>query len=129
MAEYVTARGIQDEPAFAWWVPFNLSNIERIIAAVNSCVWKYPHKYGIEITTSVDHVEGIDKNNGNRFWQDAIALEMSDVGIEFKILEPGEIPPTGYTKSSGNMIYTVKMDFTRKARWVKDGHHTPDTES
>ena len=27
------------------------------------------------------------------------------------------------------MIYDVKMDFTRKARWVKDGHRTPDPES
>ena len=27
------------------------------------------------------------------------------------------------------MIYTVKMDFMRKARWVKDRHRTPDPES
>ena len=26
------------------------------------------------------------------------------------------------------MIYNVKMDFTSKDRWVKDGHRTPDPE-
>ena len=32
-------------------------------------------------------------------------------------------------KSSGHLIYDVKMDFTRKARWVKDGHRAPDPET
>ena len=129
VAEYVTARGIQDEPDFVWWVPFNLHNKDIIIAAVNYCVRKSSHKYGIEIPNSVEHAERIDKKNGNRFWQDAIDLKISNVGIAFKILKPGELPPPGYKKSSGNMIYTVNMDFTRKARWVKDGHCTPDPES
>ena len=26
------------------------------------------------------------------------------------------------------MVFDVKMDFTRKARWVLDGHKTPDPE-
>ena len=37
--------------------------------------------------------------------------------------------PVGWTKSSGHMVFTVKMDFTRKARWVKDGHKCPDPEA
>ena len=47
VAEYVTARDIQDEPAFAWWVPYTLRKRDRIIASVNSCVCKSSHKYGI----------------------------------------------------------------------------------
>ena len=31
-----------------------------------------------------------------------------------------------WTQSSSHLIFGVKMDFTRKARWVKDGHKTPD---
>ena len=34
--------------------------------------------------------------------------------------------PPGWRKVSGNIIFDVKMDFTRKARWVKGGHWTPD---
>ena len=41
-------------------------------------------------------------------------------------MEDDESLPPGYNKSSGRLIFDVKMDFTRKYRWVKDGHRTPD---
>ena len=41
-------------------------------------------------------------------------------------LQEGMIPPPGYSKLSGHLVFHVKMDFTRKARWVKDGHLTKD---
>ena len=113
--EYVTDRRIQDEPAFSWWVPFTLRKRDRIIAAVNSIVRKSTHKYGIEIPTSVEHTEEIDKRDHNNFWQDAINLEISNIGIAFKILERGGNLTPGYKKSSGHMIYTVKMDFNIKS--------------
>ena len=37
--------------------------------------------------------------------------------------------PPGYIKSSGYIIWDLKMDFTRKARLVNDGHRTPDPEA
>ena len=51
---------------------------------------------------------------------------MSNVGIDFRIIEDDEPPPPGYKKAKGHVIFDVKMDFTRKARWVKDGHRNPD---
>ena len=77
----MTARSIQYEPAFAWWVPFTLRKQDRIFAAVNSRVRKSTHKYGIEIPVSVEHVEEIDKRKQNTFWKDAINLEMSNIVI------------------------------------------------
>ena len=129
MAEYVTARDIQEEPALAWWVPYTLWKRDRIIASVNSCVRKSSHKYGIEIPTSIKHAEHIDHRKKNTFSQDAIKLEMSNVGVEFKILETGESPPPGYTKSSGHIVFDVHMSFQRKARWVKEGHRNPDPDT
>ena len=38
VAVYVTARHIQDEPTFYWWVPYKLRKRDRIIASVNSRV-------------------------------------------------------------------------------------------
>ena len=49
---------------------------------------------------------------------------MMDVGIAFKIMEEDEHLPLGYKNSSGHIIFTVNMDVTLKARWVKDGHRT-----
>ena len=116
MVEYVTARDIQDEPVFAWWVPYTLQKRDRIIASINSRVCKSSHKYGIEIPTSIKHAEDIYHRNKNTFWQDAIKLEMSNVCVAFKILETGGSPPPGYTKSSGHILFDVCMNFQRKAR-------------
>ena len=52
---------------------------------------------------------------------------MLNVGIVFEVLQTGEKPLPGWSKVTGHLIFDVKMDFTRKARWVLDGHKTPDT--
>ena len=38
----------------------------------------------------------------------------------------GDKSPPGYTEASGHIIFDVKMDFTRKARFVKNGHLNPN---
>ena len=52
-AEYARARGISNEPAFAWWVPYTLRNREIILAVVKNLIRKTTHKYGIEIPKDV----------------------------------------------------------------------------
>ena len=96
------------------------------MSAVSSRVRKCSHKYGIEIPTSIAHAKRIDLKNGNNFWMDAITKEMTNVGIELMILNEGKKAPPGWTKASGHLVFDVKMDFTQKARWVKDGHWYPD---
>ena len=34
----------------------------------------------------------------------------------------------GYSKASGHIVFDVRMTLERKARWVKDGHKTPEPE-
>ena len=51
---------------------------------------------------------------------------MKNVEVAFDILEDHQNTPVGWTKTSGYLIWDVKTDFTRKARWVKDGHKTVD---
>ena len=36
MAEFAMARGIQDQPAFVWWVPFMLRKRDAIVYAIRS---------------------------------------------------------------------------------------------
>lgn len=128
VAEFAKASSIADEAAFCWWVPYTLRKRDRIIASVNSRIKKTTHKYGIEVPTSIEHAKEIDRKNGNTFWDDAVQKEMSNVLVAFEILEEGDPIPIGWTKSSGHLVFDVKMDFTRKARWVKDGHCTPEPE-
>ena len=98
VAEFAKARGIDDEPAFAWWVPYTLRKRDVILSAVKSRVRKMTHKYGIEIPTSIRDAIEIDKKTGNTFWRDAIEKEMMNVGVAFEALDEGKSPPIGWNK-------------------------------
>jgi hypothetical protein len=131
VGEYVIARGIQYEPAFAWWVPYVMRKRDIIVSAVKTRVRRTTHKYGIEMPTPgrdiVQNAMDLDRRNGNTFWMDSLAKEMGNLNVAFEYLEFGEKAPPGWFKTTGHIIFDVKMDFTRKARWVKDGHKTPDS--
>jgi hypothetical protein len=100
VAEYVKARGIDKEPAFAWWVPYTLRKRDVIIAAVKARARKTTHKYGLEIPQNVNHAHSIDKKNGNNFWALALQKEMRNVGIAFEILDTNRNVPPGWSKTS-----------------------------
>jgi hypothetical protein len=102
-AKYAEILGIDHEPAFNWWVPYVLRKRDRIISLVrkrNPCYLKRTHKFGIELPKTNNKALEIDKKNGNTFWSDAIAKEMKDVCITFKILLDGQSVPIGYQKDS-----------------------------
>lgn len=129
VAEYAQANQLLDEPAFTWWCPYTLRKKTAILNAVNSRVCRSNVKYGIRVPRTLKEARQLDRINGNNCWEAAYEKEMKNVGIAFRILEEGQPPPPGYTKSSGHLVFDVKMDFTRKARWVKDGHKTADPET
>jgi hypothetical protein len=51
---------------------------------------------------------------------------MTNLGIAVELLEDGMKAPAGWHLVTGHLVWDVKMDFTRKARWVLDGHKTAD---
>lgn len=129
VANYAYASDLEDEPAFAWWVPYTLKKADAIIKSVNSRVQRKTHKYGIEVPRSFKEAMALDAKNGNDLWRKAYLKEMSQVNVAFEYLARGQRAPEGWKKASGHIIWDVKMDFTRKARWVKDGHRTAAPES
>ena len=86
VAEFYKARGIAEEPDFAWGVPYTMQKRDIILSAIKSRICKSTHKYGIDIPTSIDHVHGLDKENGNNFWRDANATKMQHFGVAFEVL-------------------------------------------
>ncbi len=129
IAEYATACNIAEEPAFAWWVPYVSRKRDVIVSAVNSRVKQMSHKYGIEVPTSVKNLIEIDRKNKNSIQADVLKEEMGNVCVPFEILGQNAKAPLGWFKASGHINIDVKMDFSRKARWVKDGHKTPDSKT
>ena len=84
------------------------------------------HKYRVVIPRDVKHAYEIDARNGNTLWRDALKKEMYNVRVAFEILDEGVHAPHGWKQVTGHLVWDVKMDFTRKARWVLDGHKTLD---
>jgi hypothetical protein len=113
----------RNQPLPAWWVPYTLRKRDAIVASISVRARKTTHKYGIEVPTCVAHAHALDKHNGNTLWDTALKKEMHNVGIAFEILEPPRTVPPGWSKASGHIIFDV-----RKARWVLDGHLTPDAD-
>ena len=115
---------IHDEPAFLWWVPHVLRKASRLLSKVKTLYHKNNLKFGIEVPKSIRDDILLDKENRNTFWLDAISKEMTNVKIAFKFLGKDAHPPPGYKQIRCHIIFDVKMDLTRKARFVVGGHLT-----
>jgi hypothetical protein len=89
---------------------------------------KKSHKFGIELPTSINHARELGRINENNLWMEALQKETFNIGIAFEVLDDGASAPKGWSKVTGHIIWDVKMDFTRKARWVLDGHKQADPE-
>jgi len=112
VAEFAKIIGIDHEPAFNWWVPHIPKKRDRIISLVK----KRTHKFGIKVPKTIKEALELHRKNGNTLWADAIAKEMKDIRVAFKILVDGQSAPIGYQKIPYHMIFNVKMeDFHRKA--------------
>ncbi len=73
-----------------------------------SCL-KRSHKFGIELPKTVNEALELDKKDGNTFCADAIAKEMKDVCIPFKILLDRQSVPISYQMIPCHMIFDIKM--------------------
>ena len=133
LAEYAVNNKLDMEPAFHWWVPYTLRKRNRIIQKVKAKYWRTTHKFGIRVPKSVEDAVRIDNENGNRLWQDAIEKEMKKAKVAYNVVEdatPSQVRTNncdtlrGHQEIRCHIIFDVKMDFTRKARFVAGGHMT-----
>ena len=123
VAEYAMANNLENEPAFAWWVKTALKRRNVMVSKVARRIRKNM-KFGIKIPKDYDEAKILDRANGNTLWQDAIKKEMKNVAVAFKFFDHGEKMPIGFKEITCHMIFDVKFDLTRKARYVGGGHLT-----
>ena len=69
--------------------------MERIISSIKTKVNVTTHKYGIEITTSIEHAKQLNEKNDNTFWMDVLTKEMTNVSKFFDFLPKGSKAPLG----------------------------------
>ena len=86
--------------------------------------------FGVEVTTSAKEAYKLDKKNNNTLWRDAIKKEMTNVSINFHILDHGQENPVGYRHINCHLLFDANIDFRRKAGFVAGDHTTnPHVES
>ena len=91
-AEYAVSQDMADEPAFNWWVPWVLKKRQHIISKAktrNARYLKRNQKFGIALPKSVKEAQALAKANDNTYWMDALAKEMKNTKVAFKILSEG----------------------------------------
>ena len=127
-AEYAIEHNLQSMPAFSWWVKHTLRRKERIVAAIVHKPIRKNFKYGHQVPVSVQEAYILDRKFNTTRWRDAIAKEMHNVRIAFKILEDSEKIPPSHEYVPCHLVFDVKMDGTFKARFVAAGCRTSDPE-
>jgi hypothetical protein len=134
LAEYAVANRLQEEPVFKWWVSLVLRKRKRIIGKIKSRYWSTLHKFGLQLPKSAAEAFRIDDETGTTFWMDAIWKEMEKVKVAFEFCEswtPQQVRDgtargdfVSYQEIDCHMIFDIKMDLTRKARFVAGVHMT-----
>ena len=126
MAEFHVVQWIDHEPAYNWWVQHELKKREKN-ASIRKQQTRYQkcHKFGIELTKTVEQALTLDAKNGTALWMDAISKELATVKLAFKILQDGKLAPIDHQFVHCQMVFDIKMeDFRCKARLVAGGHMT-----
>ena len=134
LAEYAVANRIQEEPAFKWWVGYVLRKRNRIIGKVKKRYWRTTHKFGIRLPKNVKEALQIDKDTKTDFWWKATQKELKKVLVAFDPNDewtPEQIRQglargdfVGYQEITCHWVFDIKLDLTRKARFVAGGHTT-----
>ena len=131
LAEYAIAAGIDNEPAFQWWVSYVVKKKDRIISKIKSKYWDRTHKFGIRIPKSIDEAMKLDLENNNTYWRDAIKKEMTNAIVAFQPYYDDISKLVGYQRIDCHWIFDIKVgeNFRRKARIVAGGHRTKTPSS
>ena len=133
LAEYAVSNKIQEEPAFKWWVPYVIQKRNRIISKVKAKYWRTTHKFGVRLPKSVKEALELDRINKNHLWEDSMKKEMGKACVAYEEVEgctpddvrDNKVPQLrSFQEIKCHIIFDVKMDFTRKARFVAGGHMT-----
>jgi len=95
-------------------------------AKLKSFRTKPVYKFGYLVPRNHGQAIELDTKNGNTKWQDAEALEISQLDDYETFFDKGQdaLPPAGYKKIRCHMVYDIKHDGRHKARLVAGGHLT-----
>ena len=131
VAEYVKEKDIVHQPHWKWALKY-IKNPKRFLRLTKQIFLTKKkngpkYKFGVRVPRNIKEALALDKENKNTLWAQAIKKEMDKI-MEFEVFtipKDGK-PPSGYKRIPCHMIFDVKFDGRRKARFVAGGHLTTD---
>ena len=134
VAEYIITNGLQEEPAFCWWVRDVLHKQMHVISKLKKHYAWTMHKFGVELPHSIQAAFNIDKKMGTDYWFKVIRHELEKLQVVLEIddtIDPQAIrlgaahsEYVGYKEIRCHWVFDIKMDLTRRAHFVARGHTT-----
>ena len=79
LSYYANIIKIDDEPMYAWWVPYVQKNIEVIRSKVKSKYWQRTHKYVLQLPKSVNDSYELDKEDKKNLWRGGTEEDMEKI--------------------------------------------------
>lgn len=131
LAQYAKDKKLTDQIGWKWARRY-LKNPKRFIRITRQIhLTKRQsgpiYKFGVQVPRNVKEAILLDQQNKNTLWQDAIKKEMDKI-VEYKVFSSpsNNTAPLGYKRIPCHIIFDVKFNTTRKARFVAGGHMTDD---
>ena len=130
LAAYAKEHGLLDTPG---WKQFRkIARRTKVLQRmVNNAKRAQRHgeiqyKFGVRIPRNYKEAMQLDQENGNTYWQDAIALELKQLSDykTYRSIGRSARVPEGYQQIPLRWVFDVKQSLKRKARLVARGDKT-----
>ena len=115
----------ENQPLLGGYLILRAQDHEQFCAFKATRTSKGRRRFGIQVPTTIEEAEELDRTNQNDLWKVVIGKELSKVRPAFKLNEDGKSIPIGYKKINYHFVFDVKMDLTCKAHLVAGGHVNP----
>jgi hypothetical protein len=131
VAQYVKEKDLVNKPYWKWANRY-LKNPKKFIRYSRQVYLAKKrngpvYKFGVRVPRNLKEAILIDQQSKDNAWKEAIKKEMDKI-MEYETfrMPPDGKPPPDYKKIPCHMIFDVKHDGRRKARFVAGGHLTMD---
>ena len=131
LATYVKDHQLQDQPEWKWARRYIKSPKRFLRYTTQMAKMKRKlgpkFKFGVRVPRNLKEAFILDQENKDTLWKDAILKELRKI-MSFNVfrVSPDGKPPEGYKQIPCHIIFDVKHDGRRKARFVAGGHLTLD---
>ena len=109
VADHAISNNLQEEPAFAWWLPHVNEKRNAIVSEVESKHFQRTHKRGFGIPKTWEEALETDKGSGDHLWEEAIEQEMKNGQVAFQACNGDIKDSIGCEQITCHLMFDTKL--------------------